>query len=466
MKKIKIILMILISIFIFKTNAFAASGNLSVSKSSVYVGDSFTVSVNVNSAAAWNVHVNATGPVQNCSINQADATADAMDTNKTFSVTCTATSTGTIMINLSGDVTSAMDENAVIISGNKTVNVVAKSTQPTTPTPSPTPQPKPQPTTPQNNLSKNNNIKSLSVEGYQLVKVDNNNYTLTVSNDVSSVNVTATAEDAKAKVSGIGSHKLQVGENNIGVIVTSESGAQNKINIKVTRKDGYYLEDLSSVLKSDKNINIIIKDDSKITKEQLNYIKDSKKEVALNYYDENKKLLYSWSVDGKEVKNAKEFETKVTFTSENKKEINKLSNYADGLYVDFKHSGELPAGTKIKLYVGDKFENGSIVNVYHYSNKKLDFIKDNLKVSDGYIEFDIKHCSEYFVTMSTIADAVIEAKDNSSINIFMIFTIIELIVIVCLVTFIFVKLKPIKEDNIDYIKDNTNNSNLNNDNLN
>ena len=466
MKKIKIILMILISIFIFKTNAFAASGNLSVSKSSVYVGDSFTVSVNVNSAAAWNVHVNATGPVQNCSINQADATADAMDTNKTFSVTCTATSTGTIMINLSGDVTSAMDGNAVIISGNKTVNVVAKSTQPTTPTPSPTPQPKPQPTTPQNNLSKNNNIKSLSVEGYQLVKVDNNNYTLTVSNDVSSVNVTATTEDAKAKVSGIGSHKLQVGENNIGVIVTSESGAQNKINIKVTRKDGYYLEDLSSVLKSDKNINIIIKDDSKITKEQLNYIKDSKKEVALNYYDENKKLLYSWSVDGKEVKNAKEFETKVTFTSENKKEINKLSNYADGLYVDFKHSGELPAGTKIKLYVGDKFENGSIVNVYHYSNKKLDFIKDNLKVSDGYIEFDIKHCSEYFVTMSTIADAVIEAKDNSSINIFMIFTIIELIVIVCLVTFIFVKLKPIKEDNIDYIKDNTNNSNLNNDNLN
>ena len=220
------------------------------------------------------------------------------------------------------------------------------------------------------------------------------------------------------------------------------------------------------MLKSDKNINIIIKDDSKITKEQLNYIKDSKKEVALNYYDENKKLLYSWSVDGKEVKNAKEFETKVTFTSENKKEINKLSNYADGLYVDFKHSGELPAGTKIKLYVGDKFENGSIVNVYHYSNKKLDFIKDNLKVSDGYIEFDIKHCSEYFVTMSTIADAVIEAKDNSSINIFMIFTIIELIVIVCLVTFIFVKLKPIKEDNIDYIKDNTNNSNLNNDNLN
>ena len=464
MKRIKIILMLLISMFIFKINAFAASGNLSVSKSSVYVGESFTVSVNVNSAAAWNVHVSATGPVQNCSINQADATADAMDTNKTFTATCTATATGTITINLNGDVTSAMDGNSVIISGNKTVNVVAKPTQPTTPTPSPIPQPKPQPTTPQNNLSKNNNIKSLSVEGYDLVKIDNNNYTLTVANKVSTINVNATLEDTKAKVSGIGSHKLQVGENNIGVIVTAESGTQNKINIKVTRKDGYYLEDLDSILKDEKDIDIIIKGDSKITEEQLNKIKGSKKLVTLNSYDENKKLIYSWSINGKELKDSKEFETAITFTAKNEKEINKLSNYAAGLYVNFKHSGELPTGTKIKLYVGDKFENGSIVNVYHYSNKKLDFIKDNLKVLDGYIEFDIKHCSEYFVTMSTIADVIDEKEDNSSINIFMIFAIIELIVIVCLV--IFIKLKPTKEDNIDDIKDNTNNSNLNNDNLN
>ena len=68
MKKIKIILMLLISIFIFKINIFAASGNLSVSSTNVYVGDSFTASVNVNSAAAWNVHVTATGPVKDCSI--------------------------------------------------------------------------------------------------------------------------------------------------------------------------------------------------------------------------------------------------------------------------------------------------------------------------------------------------------------------------------------------------------------
>jgi hypothetical protein len=122
----------------------------------------------------------------------------------------------------------------------------------------------------------------------------------------------------------------------------------------------------------------------------------------------------------------------------------------------------LPTGTKIKIYVGDKFEDESIVNVYHYSNtkKSLDFVKSYLKVKDGYVEFDLEHCSEYFVTMSTIAKK--EVKETSSINIFVIFTIIEAIIIVGLVAFIFIKFK--KNRNIDILKTDVNefNNNINN----
>ena len=78
MKKVKFLLVSLISIFAFNINVFAASGSLGVSSSSVYVGDSFTVTANVSSAAAWNIHVSASGPVTGCVINQADATADAI----------------------------------------------------------------------------------------------------------------------------------------------------------------------------------------------------------------------------------------------------------------------------------------------------------------------------------------------------------------------------------------------------
>ena len=124
MKKVKFLLVSLISLFAFNINVIAASGSLSVSSSNVYVGDKFTVTVNVRSAAAWNIHVSASGPVSGCSINQADATSDAMDTNKSFSATCTATGTGTISIILSGDVTSANDGNAVNVSGSKNVTVL------------------------------------------------------------------------------------------------------------------------------------------------------------------------------------------------------------------------------------------------------------------------------------------------------------------------------------------------------
>ena len=414
MKK-KYLIILLLTMIIIPFKVFAAGGfSVSTTSISMYPGETKTITISTN---------NAVGKLNISSSNGGVASA----------------SPGSIFIQNPGS-----SESITILAGQAktiTVNVIEK----TEPQPS-----NPQPSNPQsqNNLSKNNNIKSLSVEGYELVKVDNNNYTLTVSNDVTSINVNATAEDSKAKVSGTGVKELTVGENNIEVIITSESGSKNKITIKVTRKDGYYLEDLDSVLKNEKlqDADIIIKTDSKITQEQLNQIKDSKKTLRFNYYDDNKKLIYSWTINGKEIKDNQEFTTSITFATENVKEIYKLSNYADGLYVNFKHTGDLPKGTKIKLYVGDKFENESIVNIYHYNNteKTLDFIKDNLKVSDGYIEFDVEHCSEYFVTMSTIDNVV--KKDTSS-NIFMIFTIIESIVIIGLVAFIFIKLKPLKKDN-------------------
>ncbi|MDD6272500.1 MAG: cadherin-like beta sandwich domain-containing protein [bacterium] len=449
MKKIKYLIISLITIFAFNINVFAASGNLKVSSSSVYVGDRFTVTANINSAAAWNIHVSASGPVSGCTIKQADVTADAMDTNKKFSATCTATGTGTITIKLSGDVTSALDGNAVNIFDNKTVTVSKKATSNNNNNNQST-----------DNKSKNNNIKELSVDGYDLIKIDNNNYTLSVSYDVTSININATLEDSKAKVTGVGTKELQVGENNIGVIVTSESGAQNKINIKITRKFGYYLDDLDSVLKNEKlqDADIIINADSMISKEDIDKIKVNKKILRLNYYNEDRKIIYSWIINGKEIKESKNFSTAITFTTENIKEIYKLSNYADGLYINFDHSGDLPTGTKIKLYVGDKFEDGSITKIYHYDNtkKSLINIKNDLKVIDGYVEFDIEHCSEYFLTMSTIENII--KKETSSLTIFMIFTVIELIVIIALVIFIFIKIKPIKKEisNVDFSKNDNN----------
>ncbi len=259
MKRVQASILAIIIAALFSTNAFAASGSLSVSSGSVYVGDSFTATVNVNSAAAWNVHVASTGPVSGCAINQADATADAEDANRTFTANCKATGKGTIILTLSGDVTSAATGNAVNVSGTKTVTVTEKPAPTPTPTktpaakPAPTPTPtktpaaKPAPTTtpapsaqnpePEAPKSTNNALKSLSAEGYELEKTDDNNYILTVPNDVETVIINAAAEDKKATVVGSGEHALEVGENTIEIVVAAEDGSQNKITIVVTREE-------------------------------------------------------------------------------------------------------------------------------------------------------------------------------------------------------------------------------------
>ena len=460
MKKVKFLLVSLISIFAFSINVFAASGSLGVSSSNVYVGDSFTVTANVSSAAAWNIHVSANGPVSSCSINQADVTADAMDTNKTFSATCTATGTGTITITLSGDVTSASDGNAVNVSGSRSVTVSAK---PTPPSNNNNNNNNNQTT---DNRSKNNNIKELSIEGYNLTKVDNNNYTLSVPNDVTSINVKATAEDLKSKVTGTGNHDINVGENNIEVIVTAENGSQNKLTIKVTRKDGYDLEDLDSVLKNNKidDINITIKSDTKITVQDLEKIKSSSKTVKFNYYNDDKSLVYSWIVDGTKLKSTNDLLTTISNDSDNKKDILRLSNYADGLFVGLKQTNNLPSGAKIELFVGNKYEDNDLVNVYAYvkNNDKFELRKSKLKVENGYVEFDVTDVSDYFITMSTILNSDKEVTTTGKLSPFILLIIIgilSLLVIGLVIVFIVKNKKNKKDDN----NNNNGNSVLNND---
>lgn len=453
MKKVKFLLVSLISIFAFSINALAASGSLSVSSSSVYVGDSFTVTVNVNSVAAWNIHVSASGPVSGCSINQADATADAMDTNKSFSATCTATGTGTITITLSGDVTSASDGNAVNVSGSRSVTVSQR------PTPPPTPPSNNNNNNNNDTRSRNNNIKDLSVDGYELVKVDENNYALSVSNDVTSINIKAIAEDSKSQVTGAGSHNINVGENNIKIIVTAENGSQNEINIKVTRKDGYYLEDLDNVLKNNKDddLNIRIKSDTKITIQDLDKIKSSKKKIKFNYYDDNEKLVYSWIIDGSKLGSTNDLITTIINDSENKKDILRLSNYADGLFVELKQLNNLPTGSKLKLFVGDKYKDTDLVNVYAYikNNDKLKLIKNKIKVENGYVEFEVTNTSDYFVTMSTISN--LDDVQASCPILIIIIVVLSLAVVGLVIVFI---IKNKKNKDVDT---NNKNSMINND---
>ena len=61
------------------------------------------------------------------------------------------------------------------------------------------------------------------------------NYTVNVENDVTSIEVSATATDSNATVTGIGTKELNTGDNLINIVVKSESGSENTYTINVIR---------------------------------------------------------------------------------------------------------------------------------------------------------------------------------------------------------------------------------------
>ena len=61
-------------------------------------------------------------------------------------------------------------------------------------------------------------------------------YDVTVSADVTEVEVYATAQNSGAKISGTGKQKLQDGKNELSIVVTAESGATKTYTINVTKE--------------------------------------------------------------------------------------------------------------------------------------------------------------------------------------------------------------------------------------
>ena len=107
MKKIQTLALTTIITSILFCNPTFATANMSVSEPDIKSGDDFTVSLSIDTVAAWNIHISSTGPVSGCTLADADTTPDALDAPKTFTSECKATGSGEINIRLTGDYTTA-----------------------------------------------------------------------------------------------------------------------------------------------------------------------------------------------------------------------------------------------------------------------------------------------------------------------------------------------------------------------
>ena len=82
-------------------------------------------------------------------------------------------------------------------------------------------------------------LKALTVDGHSLTpNFDTyiNSYELVVDYEIESVNITAAAMSNQATISGLGSHKLNVGDNTVNITVTAKTGTKNTYTIIVSRQ--------------------------------------------------------------------------------------------------------------------------------------------------------------------------------------------------------------------------------------
>ena len=232
MKKIKYIAFSVITLFAF-SNKVLAAGSVSVNKSQVTVGDSFTVTASISGAATWDVHVSASGPVSGCSIQQAGYTQDLSATSKSWSATCTATGTGTVTVSLSGTTTN--DAGATSgISGSRSVTVVAKSSGSGGKTNTNTNNYQPKKTEP--TKSSNTKLEEFGVKGYKVnpeFSNGTNSYSLTVPYDTTKITIYASRSSNKQTVTGTGDKEVKTGENKFDIVVTAEDGTKKTISLNI-----------------------------------------------------------------------------------------------------------------------------------------------------------------------------------------------------------------------------------------
>ncbi len=255
------------------------------------------------------------------------------------------------------------------------------------------------------NYSSDNNLASLEVEGYTLSPEFNKNttnYKVEVDSDTTSVNVKATANDSKARVSGIGDIEVGEGANTINVVVEAENGStktytivvnvkeKDPINVKVDK------EDLSVVRKSDELKDLVkdyyVETTVKINDEEvpaykiealdltLVALKDDKGNIKFYTYDDGKYSLYQELSGGnltihlldkgKYPANYKKYTVTIDGEEYTVYKLNKKSKY----YLVY---GENVETGKKGLYLYDSVDK----SIQRYYTEEVESLNDELKIN-------------------------------------------------------------------------------------
>ena len=217
-RKINLLIFGIISCFLFIGSSHAASLSLSKSAGTVSVGSTVKITARISGGTSYTYSNFAISYDQDrfsfvSSSDNCNGLNCLIEGNSSVTLTFKAKTKGSGTFRASG---SFEDDTAGNLSASTSVTV-GEAVVP-------------------KNLSSNNFLKSLSVEGYSLnpeFNKDKLEYSLDVASNVESINIKATAEDSTAKITGIGNINVTEGINTLNVVVSAENGSTKTYVIKV-----------------------------------------------------------------------------------------------------------------------------------------------------------------------------------------------------------------------------------------
>jgi len=157
--------------------------------------------------------------------------------------------------------------------------------------------------------------------------------------------------------------------------------------------------------------------------------KITEKEVIITLKKKNSSIEYSWEFDKEKITSEIRLNFSLSFDSPNKDKIDALTKDNEKLYLSFSHHGNLPSRAKIRVFVGEKYSNGEKLYLYYFNEEEnvIEYVDHELEVKDGYITFEIDHCSDYFLTTTIVTDAINNPKSMNYIIMVMFGVVIVLV---------------------------------------
>lgn len=228
MNKILKSLSILIVSLLFTITVDAASANVKVTtnKSQVVVGNTFTVTTKISGSdlGSWQWTLSYDTKkfklVSGGNVFFFSESGENQKT-KTWTLKAIAKGSGNITVKAAGAF-SYKNESAIKVTTNsKTVKVITQAEL-------------------EASYSKDNNLKSLSIDGLKLepsFNKDTTDYKVTAESNTTEIKINAALSDSKASLSGTGTFKVTEGENKFTITVEAENGSVKKYNILVNVTD-------------------------------------------------------------------------------------------------------------------------------------------------------------------------------------------------------------------------------------